>query len=200
MNDSIYNLENQNSSLTSKIVVALEKISEAYRVMLWEKSKTYNLSPIQIQILVFVNSHKPEYCTVSYLAEEFNITKATVSDSVKSLLSKGYIQKLDNEKDTRSYLITLTKKGKELIENLNNYSKQMINPINDLDSTKQLELWENLSSIIQNISNSNLINMKRMCLTCKYYSSEGDEQYCELLEQELKQVDIRIDCPEHKTA
>jgi len=198
MNDSIYNLENQNSDLPSKIVVALEKISEAYRVMLWEKSKTYKLSPIQIQILVFINSHKSEYCTVSYLAEEFNITKATISDSVKSLLSKNYIEKLENVNDIRSYLIKLTDTGEELIENLNSYSIQMINPINDLGSAKQLQLWESLSSIIQNISTSNLISMKRMCFTCKHYSKRYDQYYCELFEQELKQIDIRLDCAEHQ--
>ncbi|MER3328338.1 MAG: MarR family winged helix-turn-helix transcriptional regulator [Candidatus Kapaibacterium sp.] len=198
MNDSIYNLDNQNSNLSSKIIVALERISEAYRVMLWEKAKEYKLSPIQIQILVFVNSHKSQYCTVSYLAEEFNITKATVSDSVKSLLSKKLIEKLTNEVDTRSYIISLSDTGNSIINELNNYSNQLLNPMNDMSTVSQKSLWGSLSEIISKLHESKTISMQRMCFSCKYYSVDSEIQHCGLLEKELKQVDIRLDCPEHE--
>ena len=199
MNDSVYNLDNQNSNLSSKIVVALEKISEAYRAMLWDKAKEYKLSPIQIQILVFVNSHKPEYCTVIYLADEFNITKATVSDSVKSLLAKKLIEKLTNENDTRSYIISLSDSGNKIIASLNKYSSELLNPLNEMSTEKQENLWGNLSEIITKLHNSNIISMQRMCFSCKYYTAVPEGHYCGLLEKELKAVDIRLDCPEHET-
>lgn len=199
MNNSVYDLDNQNEKLSSKIVVGLERISEAYRVMLWEKAKEFKLSPIQIQILVFVNSHKPQYCTVSYLADEFNITKATVSDSVKSLLSKGLIIKLTNEIDTRSYHISLSKTGYDIISSLNNYSTDLLNPLDEMSNDSQENLWENLSGIISKLHSNKVISMQRMCYSCKYYSVDSEKQYCGLLEKELKQVDIRLDCPEHET-
>lgn len=198
MNDSVYNLENQNSNLSSKIVVALERISEAYRAMLWEKAKEYKLSPIQIQILVFVNTHKPKYCTVSYLAVEFNITKATISDSVKSLLSKGLIEKQADENDTRSYTISLSDTGNNLIKNLNNYSGELVNPLSETSSENQENLWGSLSEIIRNLHNNNIISMQRMCFSCKYYTTVPEGHYCGLLEKELKSIDIRLDCPEHE--
>ncbi len=167
--------------------------------MLWEKAKEFKLSPIQIQILVFVNSHKPQYCTVSYLADEFNITKATVSDSVKSLLSKGLIIKLTNEIDTRSYIISLSPDGQEIINNLNNYSSELLNPLDEMSTKSQENLWVSLSNIITKLHSSNVISMQRMCYSCKYYSVDSDIQHCGLLEKELKQVDIRLDCPEHET-
>ncbi len=197
MNESVYNLDNQNSNLSSKITVALERISEAYRVLLWEKAKEFKLSPIQIQILVFVNSHKSKYCTVSYLADEYNITKATISDSVKSLLSKGLIEKLTNENDTRSYIISLSDSGKKIITELNNYSMELSNPLNDLSIEKQESLWGSLSEIISKLYNSNIISMQRMCFSCKYYKQVPEGHYCGLLEKELKTIDIRLDCPEH---
>ena len=91
MNDSIFNPEFQNQNTSSKIIVALERISEAFKVLLWDKAKEYGLSPIQIQILIFVAYHKQELCNVSHLANEFNITKPTVSDAIKALVNKNYI-------------------------------------------------------------------------------------------------------------
>ena len=75
---SSFDTEHQNENLNSKITAALERISNALRVLLWNESKENSLSPIQNQILIFLLFHREEYCTVSYLAEEFNITKARV--------------------------------------------------------------------------------------------------------------------------
>ena len=88
MKYSSFNLNEQNQKIESRIVVALERISEAFRVLLWNESKENSLSPIQIQILIFIYFHSTEKCKVGYLADEFNMTKATISDSVKVLLSK----------------------------------------------------------------------------------------------------------------
>ena len=48
-----------------KLLIGLERISQAFKVLLWNKAKEYGLSPIQIQILIFVAHHKSEYNNVS---------------------------------------------------------------------------------------------------------------------------------------
>mgnify|MGYP006294391957 CR=1 FL=1 len=73
MKYSSFNLDEQNQKIESRIVVALERISEAFRVLLWNESKENSLSPIQIQILIFIQFHAQEKCKVGYLADEFNI-------------------------------------------------------------------------------------------------------------------------------
>ena len=91
---SVFNLTEQNFNLESKIVAGLERLSQVFRILLWEKAKENNLSPIQIQILNFVQHHSIEKNTVSYLAQEFNITKSTISDAVKVLEQKNLIKKI----------------------------------------------------------------------------------------------------------
>ncbi len=92
MEKSLFDVNEQNTNLESKIVVALERISEAFRVLLWQQSKEFGVSPIQIQLLIFIDLHQQDYCKVSYLAQEFNLTKATISDAVKSLEQKQLIE------------------------------------------------------------------------------------------------------------
>ena len=99
---SSFDLNRQNKNTESKIVVALERISEAFRVLLWNESKENSLSPIQIQILIFIHFHTSEKCKVGYLADEFNMTKATISDSVRVLLAKELVIKETDPIDTRS--------------------------------------------------------------------------------------------------
>ncbi|MEO0333318.1 MAG: MarR family transcriptional regulator, partial [Bacteroidota bacterium] len=62
MEKSVFNPTNQQSDVSSKIVAGLERISEAFKVLLWEKAKSLGLSPIQIQILIFIAYHKSELC------------------------------------------------------------------------------------------------------------------------------------------
>jgi DNA-binding MarR family transcriptional regulator len=85
---SAFDPKNQELNIESKIVVALERISEAFKVSLWNENKKYGLSPIQLQILTFLLFHSQELRTISHLAIEFNSTKASISDSVKTLETK----------------------------------------------------------------------------------------------------------------
>ncbi|WP_204332902.1 MarR family winged helix-turn-helix transcriptional regulator, partial [Klebsiella pneumoniae] len=72
------------------------------------------MNPTQVQVLIFLLYHDKEKRKVSYLAAEFNMTKATISDTIKSLEQKDLIEKEYEETDTRSYTIHLTKKGKTI--------------------------------------------------------------------------------------
>jgi DNA-binding MarR family transcriptional regulator len=111
MGKSPFDLKHQNENIDSRIIAAMERISQAFRVLLWNESKELSLSPIQIQILIFLMFHSEAKRKVSYLAEEFNMTKATISDSIKVLEQKKFIRKEYEPHDTRSYIIYLTTKG-----------------------------------------------------------------------------------------
>lgn len=197
MSKTVHDLVVPNNDLASKIVVALEKISEVFRMMLWEEAKRSKLSPIQIQIIVFIQSHKPEYSTVSYLAKEFHLTKATISDSIKVLEKKEIVNKIISREDTRSYTLELTDLGNDICNNLKNYADIFLGPINDMDFKRQNELWNSLLEVISSLNSNGVITTQRMCYTCKYYSTDGESSYCNLLKQNLLESAIRIDCPEH---
>ena len=112
---SVFNLDKQNSNLDNKIVAGLERLSQVFRILLWEKAKEYSLSPIQIQLMIFIRYHSQELSTISYLAQEFNFTKPTISDAIKVLELKKLIKKKSDNNDTRRYTIQLTAKGEKIV-------------------------------------------------------------------------------------
>ena len=151
---SPFNLNEQENNIESKIVVALERISQAFRVLLWNESKENSLSPIQIQILIFLLFHTEEKCKVSYLADEFNMTKATISDSIKVLLQKKLISKTNNEEDTRSFAITLTREGKKIALKASAFADAIEQPIGKFSKQQKEILLNSLLKLIYDLNQS----------------------------------------------
>ncbi len=199
MKQSSFDLSSQNQSVESKIVVALERISEAFRVLLWNESKENSLSPIQIQILIFILFHAQQKCKVSYLAHEFNMTKATISDSVRVLLSKGLIEKVGETTDTRSYTIALTNQGRQIAEKASLFSSQIEKPISRFSDAQKEVMLKGLLKLIHDLNLSGIITIQRMCFTCANYQVVDGVHYCRLLKCKLAENELRIDCAEHET-
>ncbi|MEZ4923110.1 MAG: MarR family winged helix-turn-helix transcriptional regulator [Crocinitomicaceae bacterium] len=189
---------NAHDDVSAKIVVGLERISEAFRVLLWEHGKTSGLSPIQIQILIFVKYHSENFCGVSYLAKEFNLTKPTVSDAVKSLVSKGYVKKETDTQDSRSHIIKLTSEGEKIVASVENFAFPIKQKIDLLSIEDRLQMLDSIVKVIYKLNQSGILTIQRTCYACKYYSSSGKDHYCNLMKSVLANSEIKIDCSEFK--
>ena len=194
--ESIFNLNNQNSNLDNKIVAGLVRISQVFKTLLWGKSKTYNLSPIQIQLLIFIEYHSEEKTTISYLSQEFNLAKPTISDTIKTLEQKQFIKKIVDKNDSRSYRIKLTQTGKNIVLETESFVNPLAEIIANSNQNDKLVLWESITNIIQQLNELKIISVQRTCFNCKFYSDNNNISFCNLLNQNLKTEDIRIDCEE----
>lgn len=183
----------------SKIIVALERISEAFRVLLWQESKESALSPIQLQMLIFLIFHEKEKCKISYLAREFNMTKATVSDSVRMLLEKKLVEKIPDPSDARSFALQLTQEGEKRAQKATGFAGAVEQPLRALSRDTKALLLDSLLHIIQHLVKADVITVQRMCYNCAHFDRVAGEKYCQLLGSSLESDNIRIDCPEHLT-
>lgn len=196
MNDNIFNPTHQETNLSNKIVAGLERISEAFKVLLWEKAKLLGLSPIQIQILIFINYHKVEFCNVSHLAKEFNVTKPTISDAVKVLVNKGFIKKVYSTSDSRSYAIQLSDSGKAIVSETENFAHPLKKQLNGIENEDLDSTFKTLSKFIYKLNQIGVLTVQRTCYACKFYQKNDNQHFCNLLEKELQNSEIRIDCGE----
>ena len=196
MSKSVFNIKQQETDLSSKIVVGLERISEAFKVLLWEHAKTIGLSPIQIQILIFVAHHKQLYCNVSHLAKEFNVTKPTISDAVKVLVKKMFINKEYSSEDSRSYSIFLTQKGKDCVSQIETFANPIRSQLIKLPSDELEELYQSITTLIYGLNKSGYLSVQRMCYACEFYERTSDAHFCNFLNTNLSPTEIRVDCPE----
>lgn len=200
MSEVSFNPQFQLNNIDGKIIAALERISESFRVLLWNESKKHGVSPIQVQVLIFLNFHSDEKRKISYLAKEFNMTKATVSEAVKSLEKKELIEKEYEPNDTRSYIINLTQKGEKIARQTAQFTQTLEQSVALLGSGDKNNLLQNLLSVIQSLNKADVITVQRMCFNCSYYEKSTDGHFCKLLNQPLHVSELRIDCPEHAMA
>ncbi|MGB0806852.1 MAG: MarR family winged helix-turn-helix transcriptional regulator [Salibacteraceae bacterium] len=198
MEKSVFNIELQQKSITSKIVVGLERISEVFKVLLWEHAKVIGLSPIQIQILIFIAYHKSELCNVSHLAKEFNITKPTVSDAIRVLDNKKYIIKDYSLSDSRSYSILLSNLGRKTVLETENFANPIEKQLKNIAPADLEKVFETLCKLVHQLNNTGILTVQRTCFGCKFHNKLNNQNYCNLLEKELLTPDLRLDCPEHQ--
>ena len=205
---SPFNPQTQVHNAESTTIAALERLSEAFRVLLWWTGKEHKLSPIAVQILTFLRFHTPEQCTVGYLATEFNMTKQTVSEAVVTLESRGFVEKKASLKDARSQTLVLTQEGRKLAESVSTFTAPLEESLLRLGETERVSLVNGLLSLVRILNESGIVQTQRMCYTCRFYAVHhaGNDQYCLLLGQALHaygtigaEHTIRIDCDDHET-
>ena len=198
MKDSTFNPSQQEKDISSKIVASMERVSEVFKVLLWEKAKLVVLSPIQIQILIFIAFHKRNLCNVSHLAKEFNVTKPTVSDAIKILYKKKLIIKDYSSSDSRSYSIALSELGADIVSQTYDFSNPLKKQIDSFSKPEIESLFGTLSQLIYKLNHIGILSVQRTCYGCKFYKKKQEVDYCNLLQKELMKQEIRLDCPEYE--
>lgn len=194
-------------SLEGKIVSALERLSLASKILLWDAAKREGfaekgLSPIQIQFLLFLPNHLEGQCRVSQLAREFGLTQATVSDAVKSLVSKGLVSKKPSKRDGRAYTLRLTASGKRLAKRMVNWPDAIRLQLKEFSDETKTIVMAFLMELIRSLQRSGIIEVARMCISCGNFQEDAHPDsrrphHCSLTDTPLAVIDLNVDCPMH---
>lgn len=200
MKDSVFDPKAQISDPDLKIIASLERLGEGFRFLLWEKAKVMGISPIQIQILIFVHFHSDEKCKVSYLAQEFSLTKPTISEAVKSLEQKGFIERHTELLDTRSHTIHLTEAGKAAVAQTAHFANPMLASLARISHSDKGVLLEQLLAVIGQLQQAGIISMQRMCFSCRFYGRNAGRHFCRFLNKPLENTELRVDCLEFQSS
>ncbi|MCF2949454.1 MarR family transcriptional regulator [Paraglaciecola aquimarina] len=82
-----------------------------------------NLSPMHMKSLKVIS--KLEESTGQQLADFLGRDKAQINRLIKELVKQKMVTKIDNPKDKRSQLLTLTESGHELVKRFNKVEKEL---------------------------------------------------------------------------
>lgn len=196
--ESAFNPEEHVQNIDAKLIYGLEKVSQIYRLLLWQTQSQTGLSPIQSQILIFMLFHDDKLVSISNFAIEFSVTKATVSDAFKTLIKKGLVRKEQDVTDKRRQVLKLTQEGISLAHEIKNYTQPLEESIDIFTPKKKEQFFGLLKELLGELNRKNIISPLRMCGTCHYYEIRDKKPYCKLLESILKESEIRLDCAEYE--
>ncbi|MGG5460553.1 MarR family winged helix-turn-helix transcriptional regulator [Clostridium sp. B9] len=114
------------------------------------------ITAAQFTILRDIELHlsldKQEELTPVLIASRLDMDKPTISGIISRLVAKGYLEKIENEEDKRSYLVTLTEKAKIKMEDFSRVNVEIVDlAIDGIESEKLHVFGDVLLSMMNNL-------------------------------------------------
>ena len=204
--DSVFEPSSQHGDVNKKIVAALERLSQGFRVLLQEAAHRQSLSPIQARFLVHLLHHSDdELGRVGRLAAEFSLSRATVSEAVRTLVTKGLVRREPWPHDGRVATLMLTAEGEEVAAGLSGWADVVEEQLESFAIGEKEEVMRFLMRLISALQGAGVITVARMCVSCRFFRPDVHPRsvsphHCALLDLPLSGADLRTDCPEHEPA
>lgn len=188
------------SHIPEKIFWGVERLATFFRARLRDEAERLNMTPLQAQILLLIHAHRDgKKHSVTSLALEYDVSKATISEAVSALQRKGWVKKEVTAEDSRSFYLSATASGKKITEKLEKIKNAFSGCFDDVPSLEMDSIWFGLLRLIRHLQSEDKIPV-RMCLSCQHFDETGGgggQPFCRLMQAVLQVKDLRIDCPEH---
>jgi DNA-binding MarR family transcriptional regulator len=116
-------------------------IKKLYDKALEKTANKHDLNLAEVNVLLFLHNNK-ELNSAKDIVKYRGFTKGYVSQAVKKLNNKGYINILANEKDKREQQITINISAKELVKELRIRQKLILKTMTTNIEEDDLELMK----------------------------------------------------------
>jgi DNA-binding MarR family transcriptional regulator len=91
-------------------------LGSTFRQILWRRALELELTYSQSQVLFYVEQHPG--CHMGDVGRAFGVTLAAVTQVVDRLEQKRFVVRGDHPEDRRVYMLTPTREGKDLVDEL----------------------------------------------------------------------------------
>ncbi len=78
-----------------------------------------------------------------------------------------------------------------------NFADPLENQLTGIHKESLVNLFETLGKLIYSLNRNGILTVQRTCYGCSFYEQKKNNDYCNLLEKELLNTEIRLDCPEY---
>jgi len=175
-----------------------ERISHLLRSETRRAGADYDLQPIQLDALSFLNRANRYSNTPHGVTEYLGLTKGTVSQTLMVLERKGLIQKKPDKKDGRIVHLNITKVGRKLLgKTLPTQTVQKV--WEDISESRQNQLIEELQQLLKTMQQLNGMKPFGLCLSCRYNQKKSAGKFfCALTQENLSQADTKLICREYQ--
>ena len=198
---SVFDPSSQHGNVNYKIIAGLDRISQALRYLMWENGKLHGLTPIQMQCLIFLRYHDESMNRTGVLAKEFDVTPTTISQAIKTLIGKEYVERTSLPGDARIKTLQLTPAGIKACANIDDWAHRLSPLMEAFNEEEREKAFKFIWQLIASLQQVGIISTTRQCSTCRFFKPDPENElvfYCKLLEQRFTFTEMRLDCPEHE--
>jgi DNA-binding MarR family transcriptional regulator len=128
--------ESRNVMNSSQEAVTLEKqllhMRDAFRQHQNEVRKKYKISANEMEIILYINDFGPQ--RMKAVGEKFKIKFSTLTSLVDKIERLNLVKRVNSKEDRRSILVTITKKGKKMLEEYNSQIRDLAEKLSQIAS------------------------------------------------------------------
>lgn len=185
--------------LDARLAAAAERVGHASRVLLRAAAARHGLSIIQAQLLSQIVA-APDESSMTSLTARYDVRQPTISDAISALQRKGLLVKTRQGRQQR---LGATDAGYAVVAELASWDGPLRAAIRDQSEQAKGEALQLLLTVIAELQATGVITVARSCTSCRFFRPDshvhgGQPHYCALLKLPLRQIDLRLDCPEHQ--
>ena len=183
--------------LAQSIQIHIERIANLLRSEARRGGADAGLQPVQLGALHYLALCNRFSNTPLGVTEYLGLTKGTVSQTLKVLEGRGYIEKHSNPRDRRQVHLSLTASGAGVVG-------RMIPPQALVEAMELLpgEVTRQLQASLQALLDGLLATQDGrgfgVCRSCRHHRTTDQGQFrCALLDEPLSAEDVERICREH---
>jgi DNA-binding MarR family transcriptional regulator len=176
----------------------LDQLASLVRAQSWRK----DLPPTQAALLRVLEG-VPAGQRARQLAERLGISAASLSDSLKALETKGWIERLPDPADGRAAIIRLSAEGKTLALDLLGGDGGMSALLKRLGSEDLGALLRITQLLVSEAQQQGLASGPRTCLGCRFFQpyasgDRGRPHFCGFVQKPFGDPELRVDCADQE--
>jgi DNA-binding MarR family transcriptional regulator len=199
---SAFDPKSRSTSLSGMATTALYRISQAIGHMLRARGSERQLSPAQIQALLFLRYARPGVRTIGGLVERLSSTYATTSGVVDALEKKQLVTRKPLEHDHRTVTLHLTEDGVEEAAALDDMLHEIDAAIAELPPDEQQVLMRATQAIVRRLQDSGHVRVYEMCWNCQFFQRNAHPDHphgahhCGFVDAPLHEPNTYLECPD----
>lgn len=200
----IFDPQHRKINRSARIGMALFRMSQAIKKVTQAESDILGLSPVQIRALLFAAHTRSDVATVGNFANTICTTHVTAVKILNGLVRRGLISKSQKAEDRRVTLLSLTSKGRETVNKLDNWGNLLEDALRPIPEELLTHFEIGLGSIISTLQKKGHLVVSEPCLGCIHFlPNTGDiaaPHYCKLIQKYLTHEASLQECPEHTSS
>lgn len=186
-----------------QLAIGLERLTDLLRNQAWRDGGDISLHPSQRALLAVLAS-EGESLRPSEIAARLGVSAPSVSDSIRAVEAKGWVERAHDPDDARAQRLSLSAAGAELIAGIRHASdsgiSQLLQVLTDHDAQALLRIMQLL---IHQAQTQGLASGIRTCLGCAYFrpyanvATDAEQPHiCAYVGAPFGDAQLRTDCPE----
>jgi len=220
---SVFDPSEQHDDLDAKLVAGLERLGQALRSLQRDEAQRHGLSPLQLQLLIQLRHQVGSDRRVTSMAERFDVRSPTISDAVATLIAKGLAERRPSAHDRRVGELAPTEAGSALAAQADGWAEGVRRRLEAEPPAAKRASYALVTSLIAALFDEGVLSVARLCRTCRYLEvapavpapavpapavpapavpamATGAPFRCGLLQLDMDEEALRLDCPEHEVA